>query len=265
MAESRPRESARVLLTCDASPLGEAALDAALALARQLDSELAGIFVENANLLRMAALPFATEVGLSGARTRRVEADALERSLRRQAQQVREALSRAAQVLSVPWSFQIVRGAMLESVLAAMRGADLAVFGYTGQYAVGTGAETPVVPRAAPSGRPILVIYDETPAAERALVAANVLARLHRTGVFVLLIAPDAAAAQHMRRHAIAQLDGVPAHFQSFRMRDVQAIRNAADSRYAAALLWHGTKSEEDRTMLAALVDGLKCPVVLVS
>lgn len=268
MAESRLRESARILLTCDASPLGEAALDAAVALARQLDSELAGLFVENVNLLRMAALPFASEVGLSGARTRRVDTGELERSLRQQAQQVRDALSRAAQTLRVPWSFQVVRGSMLESVLDAMRDADLAVFGYAGQYAAPAGARAGTEgasSRVAPGNRPILVIYDDTPAAERALIAANVLARVHRTGVFILLIAPDAAAAQRMRSHAIAQLDGVPVHFQSFRMRDVPTIRKAAETHCAAALLWHGTTSEADRKMLAALVDGLKCPVVLVS
>lgn len=267
MADSRDQVAARILITCDASPLGEAALDAAVALARQFDGELAGLFVENVNLLRMAELPFAREVALSGARSRRVEVDALERTLRRQADAARDALSRAAHALDLPWSFQVVRGTLLDSVLAAMREADLAVFGYAGQYAANPAA-IPAATRA-PTIRPhqpIMVIYDDTAQAARALGVAGSLARMHRTGVFVLLIAPDAGAAQCLRERAGAQLEsGISVQFQSIRSRDVQAIRKAADAHHAAALLWHGAESTLDRRTLATLVDALKCPVVLVS
>jgi nucleotide-binding universal stress UspA family protein len=197
MADSRGHALARIVITCDASPLGEAALGAAVALARQLDSELAGLFVENANLLRMAELPFSREVVLAGVQSRRVEASVLERTLRRQAQAVRDALSRVAHEGDLPWSFRVVRGALLDSVLAAMREADLAVFGYAGQYAFEPGTR-PATARVPSIGlrQPILVIYDGSAKAARAMRIASALARVHRTEVFVLLAAPDADTAR---------------------------------------------------------------------
>lgn len=267
-ATTRP-EAARIVVTCDTSPLGTAALGAALALARRLDAELAGLFVEDANLLRMAALPFAREYALASGAARRVEPGEIERVLRRQADAARGALLHAAQELRVPWSFRVVRGALLDSVLEAMRGPDLAVFGHTGQFVV-----NPEVRQATPQPRrfvtalpqPILTLYDESSAAQRALVAANMLAEVHHTSVVVLVIASDATTMSRLRARAAGDLQGshVAVRFQNLPSRDTQAIRKAAESYHAAALLWHGAPSPAERKTLATLVDALKCPVVLV-
>jgi len=89
----------RVLVTFDTFPLGQAALEAAAGLASGLGAELAGLFVEDINLMRMAELPFARELGLSSAAVRRVEAIELERTLRLQAERVRTALAAASLAL----------------------------------------------------------------------------------------------------------------------------------------------------------------------
>ena len=52
------RGLARILVALDASASGRAALAGAAALAAELQAELLGLFVEDANLLRLASLPF---------------------------------------------------------------------------------------------------------------------------------------------------------------------------------------------------------------
>jgi hypothetical protein len=260
---------ARILVTCDASPLGVAALDAAVALARGLDIELAGLFVEDSNLLRMAALPFAREYALASAAARRVESGEIQHALQRQADAARNALSRAAHAVSVPWSFQVVRGALLDSVLEAMREPDLAVFGCTGQFVVTPDARAGThLPRmhAAVPRQPILTIYDESSAAQRALAAARMLAEVHHTSVVLLVIACDEAVMSRLRACAAGQLAGshVAVRFQNLPSRDTQSIKKAAHGCHAAALLWHGVQTPDERQTLATLVDALKCPVVLV-
>jgi hypothetical protein len=270
MAKAGGHDISRIVVSCDTSPLGTAALDAAVALARRLDAEVAGLFVEDINLLRLAGLPFAREYALASAASRRVESGELERTLRLRADAIRGALSRAAQALSVPWSFQVVRGALLDSVLEAMHEPDLAVFGWSGQFAVTPGARTATpatVAGAAAMRHPIVTLYDDTPAADRALGAAQVLAQAHHTGLVVLLIAGDAAQIEQLRGRAQAQLLAAPlrTRFQALHERDCAAIKRVVENHYAAALLWHGMHSAADRKSLAALVDELKCPVVLVS
>jgi nucleotide-binding universal stress UspA family protein len=272
MPEAAPRKTERVLVTCDTSPLGTAALDAAASLARHLDAELAGLFVEDINLLRMATLPFAREYALASAAVRPVASGELERTLRQQADALRGALSRAAQTLSVPWSFQVVRGALLDSVLEAMRAPDLVVFGHTGQFAVVPGIrQAPAQSRPhsaeAVPRQPILTIYDGSPAADRALTAAQTLAQVHRTNVVVLVQAEEAATVASLRARAMAQFAGsrVGVHFHRLPARDCSAIKNIVETHHAAALLWHGVETADDKRSLAILVDALKCPVVLVT
>lgn len=269
MPEAKRPETPRILVSCDASSLGTAALHAAAALARRLDAELAGVFVENVNLLRMAALPFAREYALASAVGRRVEAGEIERTLRRQADAMRSALSRAAHDLSLPWSFRVVRGALLDSVLEAMREPDLAVFGYTGQYSVSPNIRIDIPLSRANATvwqQPILVLYDDTPAAGRALAAANALAQEHHTGLLMLVIAGETDAASRLRARAAAQLEGgsTGVRFLHLTSRGFQGIKKAVVANQAAALLWQGVQTSDERKALAAIVDEVRCPVVLV-
>ncbi|RMF77434.1 MAG: universal stress protein, partial [Nitrospirae bacterium] len=85
----------RIVVAVDASADSLAAVRAAARLAEALSAELHGLFVEDANLVRLARLPFAREVRLSAA-PRRLEAAALERELRALAAQARQAFEEEA-------------------------------------------------------------------------------------------------------------------------------------------------------------------------
>ena len=57
----------RILLALEAGNGGSAAMEAATHLAAQLNAELHGLFLEDINLIRLAELPFAREIGLTSA------------------------------------------------------------------------------------------------------------------------------------------------------------------------------------------------------
>jgi hypothetical protein len=94
-------------------------LEAAAALAGRIGAELTGLFVEDATLLRFAALPFAREIGLATAARRRTGVDAMERSLQALAREARRVLAGVAERQAVRWSFRVERGASPEALLAA--------------------------------------------------------------------------------------------------------------------------------------------------
>ncbi len=262
MPEQDQHVAARVIVSCDASPLGESAIAAAVALARRLDAELKGIFVEDINLIRSAALPFTQEVASATALVRRMPPGELQLLLERQAQSVRGVLAQAASALSLPWTFQVVRGAPLVSVLDVMQGFDLAVFGHLGRFAVHTVA-------AAPARQPVMVVYDGTAAAQRALDAAAALADGMRSGLVVALMdtAGGAAALRSQAREQLARHHQrpAPALFLTIKQRDAGTVGRAADTCAPAVLLWGGVARDADRATLSTLVDVLRCPVVLVT
>ena len=93
MAAGSEGVTVRRVIACFAP--GAAGATASLArLMAEVQAELVGLFIEDAELLRFAALPFAEEVGLAG-RPRAVDAAVMERALRAQAAALRDALAAA--------------------------------------------------------------------------------------------------------------------------------------------------------------------------
>ena len=84
-----------------------------------MQAELLGLFIEDAELLRFAALPFAVEVGLASAARRSLDLAAVERSLRAQAAELRLALATALEPAHV-WSLRVERAAPARAVAAAL-------------------------------------------------------------------------------------------------------------------------------------------------
>jgi hypothetical protein len=88
-------------------------------LARRMEAELVGLFVEDIELLHFAALPFAHELGEASAVRRRVDVSAMERQMRARAEELRAALAEALDEGPVQWTFRIERGPVARQVLAA--------------------------------------------------------------------------------------------------------------------------------------------------
>jgi hypothetical protein len=88
-------------------------------LARRMQAELLGLFVEDVELLHFAALPFAHELGEASAQRRQVSVDTMERQMRARAEELRAALAEALVRTAVPWTFRVERGPVPRQVLAA--------------------------------------------------------------------------------------------------------------------------------------------------
>ena len=117
MAPGAQEVRIRRIIACFA-PGRAVAPEAIARLAKQTQAELLGLFIEDAELLRFAALPFAAEVGIASAARRALDVAAVERLLRRQAASVREAL--AASLGAHDWSFRVARASPADAVAAAL-------------------------------------------------------------------------------------------------------------------------------------------------
>ncbi|HUM01611.1 MAG TPA: universal stress protein, partial [Thermoanaerobaculia bacterium] len=124
----------RILVAVDGSPESRVALVAAARLARATGGELAGLFVEDVELLRLAGLPFATEAGVASGVFRRLETTDIERRFRVAAERAREALREAASDPGLRTSFRVTRGRVVSEILAAAPGADVVAAGKRGGH-----------------------------------------------------------------------------------------------------------------------------------
>ena len=193
----------RILVALDASSHSLAALETAARLASRLKAELIGLFVEDVDLLRVAEFPFTRQVGLFSSTCRRLDLPELERQLRAQANQIRQALMAIAEPAHVSWRFRVARGSVASEVLAAGAKADLTIVGKKGRSLgkrVGSTARmvifegqglTLVLQQREQLTAPVMVVYDSSAAAVNALEAALNLAKAINGYLSVLVIADD--------------------------------------------------------------------------
>lgn len=117
----------RILLALDGAKSGPASFDVAVDLAMRFQAELMGLFVEDSDLLSLAALPFSAQVNLSTAAAHPLDHSDLERAFAARAVATRRGLSDAAARRQVKWSFRTVRGRAVSELSTAAADADLVV------------------------------------------------------------------------------------------------------------------------------------------
>ena len=197
----------RILVGLDASRQSLEALETAARLAADLNADLLGLFVEDARLLDIAALPVSRAHG--GAGTGERDRAMMERALRIQARHARQAMAGAAERSRVRWSFRVARGDIGRELLAAAAECDLVTIGRTSAATAGrarlggtarsTATEAGCAVLLHQSGhravRPVAVLYD---GAAVALETAAWLAERHGGQLLVLLGEPNPAKAKRL-------------------------------------------------------------------
>jgi len=258
----------KILLALDVSPRSRSALQIAAALAAALDLELAGLFVEDANLLRLAALPFARETGLLSAQSRAVAAPELERALQREAAAVQHQLAEAAGRQRLRWSFRVARGQIATELFALASELDMVVIGKRARAGLWPIEDRPGARAVAPvAAGPVMVVFDGS---ANALPALDLAARLARDGGLELRVlvtatsaAGFAAASAQARTHLAPTLGRQPysLHMFSGDRRDLAIVVRMAG---AGVLVVRGNGGLRRGEGFATLLNDIACPVVML-
>jgi nucleotide-binding universal stress UspA family protein len=272
----------RILVALDASPASLTALETAAELATALGAELLGLFVEDINLIRLATLSFSHEVGLFSGTRRQVNSVSIERQLRAQAGRARHALVSISERSQVSWSFRVARGAVAAELLAAAIDADLVVLGKTGGAALGrrrqlgstaravlgqTSRLTLLLQAGSRLALPVLVIYDGSTVARKALAATAQLLQGRTDGhITVLIVTGEADRAPELQQAAAAQLAarGLEARYIWHSELSAQRLVHMAQTEGCRLLVIPSDGSSLDQDTILTLLGQVDCPVLLV-
>jgi nucleotide-binding universal stress UspA family protein len=270
----------RILVALDASPHSLAALEAAVDLAARLRAELSGLFVEDVNLLRLAGSPLAQEVGFFSATRRRLDAQQIEWQLRAQASRVRQALQAMAEPAEVQWSFRIARGVIASELLTAAAEVDLIILGRGGwsltrRRRLGSTAravlsEAPclalILQHGAGLEMPVLVVYDGSPLAQKALAAADALVEEEKGHLTVLILADGADTAHRLQKQAAGWLQerGVEVRYRLLTKLSVPRLAHIVQMEGRGTLVLPARSALLQDEVLLALLDEIETPVLLV-
>jgi hypothetical protein len=223
-ASTKALSPRRIVVGLEAQPRSRAALRAAAEIAARTQAELIALFVEDANLLEWAGLPFAREVGFPSAVIRSLDAVAMERSLRALAREAERTLAAIAHGTSLRWSYRVARGALMTELLAAAAESDLVVAAAVADWtprrlAANARAAVLLVQELVAPGTPVVAACSSAlPPAQAARLLqdmAGVLGHDHEVTLALLCETPEAAerwAREVQRRAPDIHLRVITAH-----------------------------------------------------
>ncbi len=242
----------RIVVAVDASAASLLALELAADLAAALRTSLAGLYVEEEDLLHAAGLPFVREVRAGSGRASPFTTDDLQRHWRALASDARNALTRAAQARRIAWSFDVVRGRAAQVMSEAARSARLTGLG-SGARAAGrlgsvaraallaTDSSLLLVPPGCRPGARWLALLDTAGGAQAVLALASALASTPAAPLLLVTPALEATGlpqAVHpgaglLQRISLPESAQLPELFTLLRTQNAHGLIVAADSRFA--------------------------------
>jgi nucleotide-binding universal stress UspA family protein len=271
----------RIMVALDASATSISALRNAVELAARLRAELIGLYVEDTNLLRLAQLPFVREVRTFSETLHPLDALDLERQLRVEAARVRQVLERICDERHVRCRFQVFRGAVGAELLAAAANADLMVLGKIGRSYFGTKrigsitrmmvsrrtGMTLIMQSGALLTVPVMLLYDGSEQARKALSVASHLARSPDGRLTVFVVADNRKDAGRLEMEVMQHLQDYGGG-ADFRLLVRDALADIARRIWAEGggpvVIPCGVHADNDGERLCTLVGEIANPVLLV-
>ena len=274
--DAESAERPRRILAGFGSLADEAAtIDTALALARALQAEVAGHFVEESNLLDLAGLPFARAVRAAGRSVTPIESSHMKREIAHAASTWRRALTAKAERSSITYSFHTCTGEYCSEIAKVTAETDVVVVNPANVSRLGhTGARTVLDSFAAYAG---LVVLPERRNTGNGPVALLMDAE---TGASALALARRVAEVSETELIVVA-LPGIDDDETELRRRIVEAIGTnariifpilpASDEWIASVaaltpsyIVWPGWNLAEDKDLAERLLRTAGAPLVLL-
>lgn len=180
-----PSTSRRLLLAVSSSWAGDGVRTILTSIVHAQDLAVDALFVEDLDLLQLAALPFTREVGRTSGISREIWPDDVERALRTAARQMERDVRRLAEEHRFACTFETRRGRFESEVLRRVGTVDVVLLPAR-RASPTTGLE-----RARSPHQVIVRVAPDAPAGERALRLAASLARQEHG--WLVLVLPDPA------------------------------------------------------------------------
>ncbi len=264
MPEHAKHPPARIAVMLVNLESDRATLETLSLLTGEAPAEIHGLFVEDVELLSLAGLPLAREICRLTHVERHLQSAELERQFRIQARAAEQALTALASRSGLHCSFRTVRGepaTLLREMLEAM---DLMLLGAT-RHALSVADQRMFATRKNAARRPIVVIFDGSASAQRALGVGARLARAGDYALTVLLVAESPEVLDTLRAQATDRLGQQSAEIREAVKPDMtELIRQIQPSRARSLVI-----GRNEDLLTADNIERLRslpgCPVVLVS
>jgi hypothetical protein len=252
----------RIAVILGMGGLGQPLLDVLrLLLGNDTEIDLQGVFIEDHELQRAAALPFVQELCRITLNVREFHSVQVERAVALRTRTARRAIAELAQLMGVPHTFRNVRGSTIGLLQETAHSADITVFEPLRMFA--TAPASPHVQTRRSQQRIVVAIDDPATGAD-ALIAAVLLAEGEMHRISVLLAAAAPAEQDALARMVSKLLPADPARMLLLSDPGVRSLITAVRAEGVGMLVLGASEELLKPESLRALREQLRCPICLV-
>lgn len=270
----------RILVALDTSTANRHILQAAITLANRLNAQLNALFIEDADLLKAAELPFVREVTYGSSSGKTMNVAGMERSIASQTARLRKLVETIAQQNQIKIPFDVLRGNVAHELCNTPGRSDLLVIGkntltlgksqkigsITRLVLSSAGCNLAVLQYGCNIERPVVVSFSGSEASQRALLLAIELAHEDHNQLIVILPAVDDVTYRQLCRMIQEKIVDQRLQVSLARLQE-----NSAEQILSVIQQFHGRifLVESDNTFLTqlqkqALVMQANIPVILL-
>ncbi|MEE8285386.1 MAG: hypothetical protein V3R72_01685 [Gammaproteobacteria bacterium] len=251
-------------------------LELATALAASVGADLEVVFVEDANLLRLADLPVTREIDRISGMTRELDSRRMLRALHCEARQLRRELARIGRASLVRSTLRVVRGHYLTEALAVSASVDV-TFVHSARRPL-PGEHLPRAPvrdiavgaahgraRRAAGRKPLWTLFDGSPASGRALAVAAKLARTLACHLVVVLPVGGVDEIERRKREVQIAADKVAVQYLVVADKRFSQLGKAPGPGAGSLLVLARQSPDLEDSGARSYLESLTVPVVLVA
>jgi nucleotide-binding universal stress UspA family protein len=271
-----PIKIKRILVAIDASRHSLAGLEAAVELARTLDADLTGLFIEDINLLRLGEMPISNQVGYYSLVRKRLSSEEVRRQLATQGRWAYEAVELLSTQRGLRWTFRVSRGPIMAELIRATQKADLVILGKSGwsdtrllgstvqAFLSQPGRLTLVLRDGVRLGRSVMAVFDGTPTGWLALDIARELCHPGDRPLILMLIAESKLAAGILQAKVEAWVRGKPFDLSFLWAQDLdpRILCNIARTEGSGLLVIPQESALLSENDLSEVLNNIDCPVL---
>lgn len=268
-----------ILVAIDTSTHSEAALEAAVALAKTMEANLQGLFVQDEIWQKLSKLPSTRTVNALTGSVLPLESDTLEDHIRLLRNRLRRKMELLSRRNKIKHSWSSIRGKVEEKILEASKNADLITIGLKGKSAsrkrVGSSAKA-IIKRADKPvlilkeglhlGTTLTVVYDASEESQKGIRLALNIAEKNNSSLKVLVVDNNPEVLDQRSKELESMLDGtsVPVNIKLVENTDLGSFLNSINEQHSGLLIIPKNQPLLAKSFETILLH-INCPLLMVS
>jgi len=268
-----------ILVAIDTSTHSQAALEAAVALAKTMEANLQGLFVQDEVWQKLSKLPSTSTINTLTGNVLPLESETLEDHINLLRNRLRRKMEFLSRRNKVTYSWSSMQGKVEDKILEASENADLITIGLKGKSAsrkrIGSSARTIIKKADKPVlilkeglhlGTTLTVVYDASEESQKGIRLALKIAKKNNSSLKVLVVDNNPEVLDQRSKELESLLEGaqISVNIELMKNTDLGSFLNTINQQHSGLLIIPKNQPLLSKSFETILLH-INCPLLMVN